>query len=372
MFRSNNKEIRVENVSLSRWTKVGPDVTKLIANHQDLSTKDVCHLAQSCRFLFHSLKPSIDQRGLMQLASHVVLEPNEIKVTAMLNAEPTLVNAVIKQVKDSAGRMHINKTIFELAYGAGDYGMCLAIKPFFIRVYGSEKVGIEEMERRRNQLLGGESTEESARKEQESKASLEMLLQPAIAAINAEQFNLGKNDDDKLILSPITLAAIETFREEFTKNQRTPTQGIHFRDNTLLEAYEAYASAAGQWNYDYKKCALFEDGVLAHLLLYMPAPDAQKFSQGLYYLENGEQDARSLILRGTNKNFYSSLRAVSVDFHLLGSCVDIIFGGDVASVRGRRAHAGGSVSKLMSNKIVKLAELMQPDYPQPKFQCVIC
>ena len=79
------------------------------------------------------------------------MEPNEDKVTAILNSDPTLINVVIKKVTDNSGRELIGNTIFQLLYGAGDPEMLLAIKPFFKTVYDSEKAAIEEMERQRNE-----------------------------------------------------------------------------------------------------------------------------------------------------------------------------------------------------------------------------
>lgn len=307
------------------WRKIGDNVLSLIAQY--LPADAIRNLELTCRFFHHPMQPILDQRKLEKLAHLVVVEPNEDKVIAMLKVEPTLVNVVIKQVIDSSGRILMNNTIFQLAYGAGDDAMCLAMKPFFIEVYGSFDAGIQEMERQRKEKFA-EDKEDDEREDKRAKTHLEALLKPVIEAITSEQFNLGNDADNKLILSAETLAAIETFREEFANSQpKKIEKGTHFRNNTLLETYNAYIQAAEQWTYNYRKCALFEDGVLSCVLLYAPANDAQKFSQGLYYLQDkGETFGRLLTLRVGKNNFYLAVRGRSIDFSLSGSCVDIIWG----------------------------------------------
>ncbi len=179
----------------------------------------------------------------------------------MLTRDPTLINVVIKGIIDNSGRILINNTIFQLAYGAGDDEMCLAIKPFFIKVYGSEEVVIREMERQHTEKFA-ENKEADERQDKQVKNHLAALLTTVIAAITAERFKNGCDADKKMILSPATLAAIETFRAEFDKTQpKRIDKGMHFRNNTLQETLDAYFQAATPWNYNYHKCALFEDAV---------------------------------------------------------------------------------------------------------------
>ncbi len=200
-------------------------------------------------------------------------------------------------------------------------------EPIFVEVYGSEDAGIQEMERQRYEKFA-EDKEADEKEDQRAKAHLANILNPVIQAIAQEQFNLGEDADNRLILSAATLTAIETFREEFAKSQpKIIEKGMHFRNNTLLETYSAYAQVAPHWNYSYNKCALFEDGVLSCVLSYASAKDAQECSQGLYFRqERAEPFARSLMLRGTQNNFYAAVRAASVVFFLSGSCVDIYLG----------------------------------------------
>ena len=311
-------------------------LTQLITRFA-ISNKDAANLACTSRFLYNDTKAALDERMLKALAHYVVVEPSEDKVTTILKLEPTLINFVTKQIIDNSGRELIDNTIFQLAYGAGDPEMCLAIKPFFEKVYGSEKAAIEEMEKQRKQKFA-EDKEADEKQDKQAKDHMQHLLTTVNAAITAEQFNLGKDVNNRLILSPATLAAIETFRAEFDKSQpKRIEKGMHFRNNTLLETYNAYVQAAVQWNYNYNTCALFEDGVLSCVLFYAPANDAQRFSQGLYYLQDqkpNEKFTRSLALRVGKNNFYLVVRGGSIDFSLSGSSVYIYSG--ARRVRPRR------------------------------------
>jgi hypothetical protein len=347
--------------------KLPSDPLNKIVNSTDLTDKDAVNFAQVCRGFYHGTKPALLIRKLEMLAHYVIVEPstpNIAKVIATLNAEPTLLLDKIPNSKDRVGRR--NKTIFQLAYGAGDADCCLAMKSAFIKLYkGDEKVAIAEMERQRQGML--ESKEEEKRKEAESKAALAELFKVANAAISAEQFNHGRDDQNRLILSQETLAAIETFREGCAELQSKMIEGMHFRDNTLLEAFAVYTQAAAGWGYDYNRCALFEDGLLSTIESDLPANVAQKVSQGLYYLHKKnkpEPARRSLTLRDGESNFYEVVRGPSSDFALLGRCVDISFG----SAERSQLPGGGAmvpaahprlISILISNKNNRLAELMQ-------------
>jgi len=310
--------------------KLPSDPLNKIANNMDLTEKDAASFAQVCRGFYHSTKPALHARKLEMLAHHVIVEPNMANITkviAILDAEPALLLEKISNSKDRVGRR--NKTLFQLAYGAGDDDCCLAIKSAFIKLYkGDEKAAIAEMERQRQGMLEGE--EEEKRKEAESKADLAKLFKVAIAAISAEQFNHGRDDKKRLILSEETLEAIKTFREGYAKIQSKMIEGMHFRYNTLSEAFAAYAAAAASWGYNYNRCALFEDGILSTIESDLPANDAQKVSQGLYYLQKEDKPEpvrRNLALREGGSNFYEVVRGPSVDFALLGRFVDISFSG---------------------------------------------
>lgn len=355
------------------------DATSLITPY---ILEDSHNLETTCRFFFSpSMQPIFEQRKLDKLAYHVVVKPNENQMIVMLNRQPTLVNELIKQVvvgENDFKRILLNNTIFQLAFGAGDHDMCLAMRPFFVKVYGSEQAAIQEMDRQRNEKFA-EDKEEDKRKDKQAEVDLEALIKPVIEAITDEGFNSGRDVIRKLKLSTATLSAINTFRTKFADSQpKIIERGLHFRDNTLPETFGFYTEAAKLWEYNYNKCALFMDGILSWVLLYVPRNVSQKFSQGLYYLQKykAEKFTRQETLRNNIDNFYQSALGPSFDFSLDGCCIDILFGG---SRGGRSGWAVAPqpwerlrvVSRFISRKNIKLAELIQPE-PQPKFRCVIC
>jgi hypothetical protein len=290
-----------------------------------LGVRELSRLARTCR----GLRDLFNEALLMAKAAHyVIVDPtheNKNKVIAMQDADPALIDTVINQVISNTGLIIEKKTLFQLAYGAGDDDYCQAMIPAFVKHCGSEEAATKEMERQRNEIL--ESEEEHNKKEGENSAHLQLLLQPVIAAISVEQFNHGRDANKKLLLSLATLAAIDTFRDKLKNWMLNIEKGLHFRYNTLQEVYNSYAVIAALWHYQYTKCALFEDGVLSSMLTYLPVNDGQKFSQGLYYLqEKNEPFRRSLALRDGGKNFYDALREPSSDFAISGSSIDIIFG----------------------------------------------
>jgi hypothetical protein len=301
------------------------------------------------------------------------VSPSVEEVIKMVRACPELVDTTIPKVIKCKDRVirNINQPLsqvirnnkpFSLAFGAGDDEMCAALKEEMINFYGGKEAAEAEIKNQLCDKIGEEDNEQ----DDGIRNQLDALLRAVIQAITNEHFNRGRDADKKLILNPVTLAAIETFREGLAELQsRTINKGMHFRSSTLQESYDAYVQAAAQWGYDYNRCALFEDGALSSVLFYVPENDGQRFSQGLYYLQKDQPEdfARCLTLRGTKHQFYDYLRSASVDFsNLSGSCVDIVFGGlsrPWGGPGGVRACAL-RVSKLMSNKNVKLTELMQP------------
>ena len=306
-----------------------------------ITDQDAAHLAQTCRFWYHGTKDPLNarkQKVLKQLAHDIVVEPNEDKVVAMLRRMPKLVmdDVVIESITNNSNQELVNNTLFQLAFCAGDDEMCLAMKPFFIQIYGSEKAAIQEMDRQRAAKIPEDKND--AIKDKEISDHFAALLKPVVEAITNEEFKSGKDKDKKWILTQNTLDAIHKFREEFAKSQpKCIEKGMHFRNNTLLETYNAYVQAAAQWNYDYTKCALFEDGILSSVLFYAPANDAERFSQGLYYLQRESQPEkfnRSLALRVGKNNFYLELRGNSSEFAFVGSFVDIVFGGGRGTLVG--------------------------------------
>tara|TARA_R110000868_G_C10897568_1_gene764070 strand:- start:282 stop:1562 length:1281 start_codon:yes stop_codon:yes gene_type:complete len=363
MTTSQPTAVERENQQANNWLMLGRDPIQHVA-HLTPATKDVVSLASTCHFLHEKFQPVLDQRKLQTLAHYVLIEPNEVKVKNILAHSPELVDVIVPRIKDTAGRIHEGKTLSQLAYGAGDPEMCAVIKPSFISHYKSEEAGVAAMQKQINEAFGHEQAEEDIR----HAYRLQLLLKPVIAAIDAEQFNLGQDANKKLLLSPATLSAIEIFRDELKNWLLSNEKGFHFRHHTLQETYSTYANLAAQWNYQFEKCKLFEDGVLSSILTYVPVNDAQKFSQGLYYLqEENEPCRRSLALRDGGKNFYEAVRKKSSVFALSGSCVDIIFGVSTSHdcrARSRAASGeGGFFQNLCRTKISNLQSLCnQPNH----------
>ncbi|HLB43247.1 MAG TPA: F-box protein [Gammaproteobacteria bacterium] len=303
---------------------------------------------------------------LEKLADYIVIEPNEAKIKKIkkiLDHYPEFLLKKIKIVINHTGRPIVNATPYQLAYGEGDIEMCEMLAPYFARACGSFEAGENERQKQIRERFSDINPGKG------------FDFKPIIKAIANEPFNHGEDENNKWILSEATLTAIETFRKDFDESQpKIINKGMHFRLETLKELYEEYARIAQQWQYDYKKCALLKDGVISFVLRYVPENDAQKFKQGLYYLQvkgsERENFKRSKVTRD-GYNFRGALVAVSPDFHFLGCCVDIIFGWGGASYL-RVAPAGSapwfawppfaasSLAKFMSSKDFKLAELMQP------------
>lgn len=134
---------------------------------------------------------------------------------------------------------------------------------------------------------------------------------------------------------------------------------MHFRNNTLLDMLNIYACLTTQWNHDYKRCALFEDGILSYVLLSVPANDAQYFSQGLYYLQNkSKKFSPMLALRDGGKNFYLACRAPSADFSsMTGSCVDIWYGAPQMEPRSGGVRRADFAARRTHHRVAEVAAL---------------
>jgi hypothetical protein len=386
MFSANKKEPTTIGLSgrdnAPALQSIPDDVIGLISSCKYLpDVSDVVHMACTSRFLYNKTQIVLPMR---KLAHCVVVHPStknkEIVIDAML-ANSSLMQAKVNAVVDRTGRrVIVNKTLFQLAYGACDGDFCKAMKDVFILHCRSEQAAIAEIERQRNEML--ESKEEHQFNEAVCKTQLQELLAPVIAAIHAEQFNNGEDAKKRLILSPETLVAIEEFRVAFAETQlKVNDKGMHFRNSLLQEVYDMYANLAApvQWNYNYNKCVLFEDAVISTLQSYVSPNIAQDLSQGLSYLQranNPEAARREHKLRDGSGNYYDVVNGDSSAFVLSGCCVDIYYGGasfcGVASRWGWPGAHALAFSKLTSNKCNKLAELMLPQpRPSKASACVI-
>ena len=340
-----NTELSVLNYLLND-PKLARD---LLSPHLDVD--NLSRFAPTCRASYTLFKPLLP---ISQAAHYVIVKPSVVEIKKILDQllDPASLKLFLQKkvanVLGQSGITYVNMTLLQLAYSAGDDEMCFMLKPYFERALGDVEAARKEVREQLNEKFAEGSEVEKAQRaarELQIKNQLQELLKTVIQAITEEPFNRGRDEYNKLILSPATLAAITTFRKALDALQpKVIEKGMAFRFNTLQEIYDAYAQAAAQWRYHYNRCALFEDGVLAPGLLNVPENDALKFSQGLHYLQKNppEPAARSLKLRGSENNFYKVLRGASLDFSdLSGSCVDIIGGCKRWAPRGPHRGAGG-------------------------------
>ena len=201
-----------------------------------------------------------------------------------------------------------------------------------------------------SEKFGAESDEQK-----ETKEVRENRLAKVIQAITNEKFNNGRDAANKIILSEETHIAIATFREEFVISQpKIINNGMRFPLKILQEVCEAYSQAAvQQWHYSYKKCGLLEDAVLSLVLHYVPANDAQRFAQGLHFLQDRREKFKRLCTTRDGCPFYLTLLKPSFDFPLPSACVDIVFGqGSGERVAGaRRGSAAGRCKTYVEKKL---------------------
>lgn len=299
-----------------------------------------------------------------EVARDIVIEslsaPQPFTLDA-LNGLKYQINAVALKAGHAPCQVYKNYTPYQLAYAEGDPEMCAMLKEYFEEACGSKEADAE-MQRQEDEKFSvpaGTPPETAEQKSARFAAKLAPFLQPIIQAITDEPFGDGNRVEGKYPLSDATRTAITNFENAFIESQpKVIEQGVRFDLETLNQIYAAYARAAGagagRWNYDYKKCALFEDAVLPFVLNYAAKNDAQRFSQGLYYLQDkGKAFKRRTALRSGEGEFYAILHRVSPDFCLSRSCVDIVFGAWRAGAGGR---AGVFLSKLISSKNAELCK----------------
>lgn len=302
-----------------------------------LSATAVEQLAQSSRFLYHSSKPFFkaykDELKLLlpearTLASRVIINPsmgNKKSVIDALMENPKLLHVKIPKTTMRRGRIIINKTLFQLAYGARDDDFCEAMKAAFIKLYdGNETTAIAEMAKQRDEIR--ETKEEEEKHEIAIKANLARLLAPVIAAIDEFRTERGW-----IILNKEMLNLITKFRIDFANSQpQVIDKGPHFRSCVLDETFAAFEEAAKRWGYDHDRFALFEDIILSTILSHVPDNDAMRFSQGLHFLQKEKKPEpfkRSFTLSVGGNQFYEAVTGPSVEIRdLVGSSVDIALG----------------------------------------------
>ena len=259
---------------------------------------------------------------MAHLANIIVNEPtleNIEELKKILRAYPELLTRKIKKVVfKQTGQEYWNYSLLQLAYAEGDDAMCRDVfKPCL------------EREEIRKQL--DEKFPEGNEEDLIIEIQIAGLLTTAIQAISIERFNHRRDAENKLILSPATLAAIDSFRDAFNALQpKVMDKGRRFRLNTLREVYAAFVGADVQWRHAENPTTLFEDGIVSSVLGFVPVNDAQGFSQYKYSLheEPHAPFERRMTLRNVNINFYDFLHGPSDFSSLSGSCVDVVAGSE--------------------------------------------
>ena len=245
------------------------------------------------------------------MAHVLALAPDEKKAKFILKQNPHLLHFEFKEVIFPLYKC-INMTPAQLVYGSGDYEMLdQVIKPLFIEQYGEEK-GIAELQKEIDVMQNVHKPFDFG---------------PIIKTISEESFNQGNDDKNRLLLSPVTLTAIQKFRKDFAANQpKIIDKGVQFRWETLVELCEEYRNAAQQWNDDYLKCSLFEDAVIGWVLQYVTQYAIQNFNQGLLCLEHEQFERMPLNRQGLD--FYKWLCLEAIELSFERSCPGIIAGND--------------------------------------------
>jgi hypothetical protein len=297
-------------------------IMDVILSEMDIG--DCLQLSRSCRAahqFFQAPSPLPRVLQLSKLVHHIVHQPHDGKVQFILNANLELLKVVFPKTIRGPQTL-VDVTALQLAFGTGDGVMCQTLKPFFVKLYGSEEAAIIEMKKQINEMTINTKVFD---------------FSSIYSAIAAEQFNQGRDTETgKWILSPLTLTAIQQFRKGFDTHQANlvSNKGLHFEWKTLWAASSFLMGIASRVGDSDKRCKLFADAVLAYVFGHLPQNAAQYFNQGLYYLQK-ENPAPFMRMPKTQDghDFYDLLKQPSLDFMLDGRCVDIIFGQQIKTLQ---------------------------------------
>ena len=244
----------------------------------------------------------------------------------------------------------------------GNEDYYVAMRTVFVKHLGSEISAMEEIQKQMNEML--ESEEEYQKKEQQDKLDFANVLLPLIAAIEAEPFKRTKYVDRDVLGDEVS-TAIKAFKEGFKKCQRmTIDKGMHFRHQTLIEAYEVFLAQRIQWNYDHLKSLLLADVIIAAAQSFVPAHDADEMTRGLLYRidypdDKHERDHISI------DEFYEVVTGFngrkSLDIDLDGSCLNIEHGQDnVARGRGVGGANDENILRVLKAYIKQKYAVLRP------------
>ena len=144
----------------------------------------------------------------------------------------------------------------------------------------------------------------------------------------------------------------------------TIDKGMHFRHQTLIEAYEVFLAQRIQWNYDHLKSLLLADVIIAAAQSFVPAHDADEMTRGLLYRidypdDKHERDHISI------DEFYEVVTGFngrkSLDIDLDGSCLNIEHGQDnVARGRGVGGANDENILRVLKAYIKQKYAVLRP------------
>jgi hypothetical protein len=307
----------------------------------ELEIRDSYALSLTNRRLFQLFGAKV---WLRELAYYLVIEPNEKKVEGILNRDLKILNTELKEIVLQTKTLK-NMTPLQLAQSAGDIEMRNNVfKPLFIKFYGDENKGLEEMDKQIGELKNIHKSFDFG---------------PIMQAISNETFNLGLDTTGRLLLNPATLIAIQIFTKEYDENQPTVIdKAMQFRWETLKEFSMARDIAHAQWpnaKEKYYRLSLIKNVVLRKVIQHATENDKTRFNQGFINLKQGIFERRHKNTLG--QTFDDSCKVPAFDFCLDFSCPDILYGEGTLSSFSDRGIAQLEKSELQSFYDSKIANL---------------
>jgi hypothetical protein len=281
---------------------------------------------------------------------------------AMLDVTPRLVLQAGNVVTPSGLKVK-RTTPLEFALGAGDVEMAKMIAPYFDsrKIAGGKSERAEQYARYRkhidNMLM---------QTPYDYTLLVTTLKHASFADVNAALSN------DRTYESALH-DVLTQFRKEFTPGEINV--GMHFHYQHLLHAAKVYDREFYNLQ-DYDKARLFARQVIGFLQRNLPAIDRMIFAQGLTRIvEYNIPIKRSFKFAYDSSEFPFTDRGYSIHSglgfeHFIGEMgLPALCWGEV----GPRATLWqGNLEKLISSKIVMLAELARPQREEKTFKCVIC
>src|SRR3990167_10173154 len=294
------------------------------------------------------------------------LKEDMAKLVEMIKTNPRLLLQA-GNVVTRAGIFIRRTTLYEFFLGEGDPCAAKQIEFGFAEIPNGEGERQRQYKRYRPYI-------EALLKQVEAKQptfdlrTLFEIIKKSSAADIAEALNI--NDLNRMATRNTSLrVALAQFRKTITPKESI-TVGMHYKHYTTLS--QAFDLLDSEWqalsdNYtNYDKCRLVWRQVIGYLQRSLPAVDRFAFARAF------DDEERTLSLKYANGSF-PDVTHTDGDFDLSGlGFVGGIFARVGASAwRGAARGAGFFVSKHMSNKNFKLAELMQQQ-PTPRWSgCTI-